>query len=113
MGSAAVWIGRRIWRFQMRMIRFLDDFLGIPERPGVPGSQGVMSRLRSVEEITNVTADSVRIVLAETRPNDGHSMRDVLHHTSKEVGQVRKQVDAIATRVEVLEQQRKDRDDNS
>lgn len=43
---------------------FLDDWGGEPERPGVPGRLGVMSRLDRIE--------------AQLRPNGGSTLRDAV-----------------------------------
>ena len=49
-GGAILGLGiRTLWRFVSRVRRFLDDFEGTPERPGVPAVPGLMERVRRIE----------------------------------------------------------------
>ena len=100
----ARWPGRWIWRLLRGTMRFLNDWTGEPARKGVDTRPGVMERLQSVEKI-------VTEVRAETRPDGGPSMRDVVHQTSRDVADVKADVAKLAGRVELFEHQRKDRDD--
>lgn len=38
------------WRGIRRVSRFLDDWFGSPERPGVPAQPGVMERVAATED---------------------------------------------------------------
>lgn len=67
-GGGAVVV--RLFRFLKRMSNVVDDWAGEPERPGVPGRPGVMTRLAAIE--------------AELHPNHGTSLRDAL--TRCEIG---------------------------
>ncbi|MGH3265049.1 MAG: hypothetical protein ACRDNS_24005 [Trebonia sp.] len=49
-GGIVGWTGRRFFGFMRRWNRFLDDFEGTDERPGVTARPGVMARLQSIEE---------------------------------------------------------------
>lgn len=93
------WLGRLAWRIASRTTRFLDDFFGEDARPGQPGRPGVMARLQALER---TLAD----VSAETKPNGGSSMRDVMHRTANDVTEMKHQVSALASRVEQFERQR-------
>lgn len=60
-----------LWRLVRMVLRvvhlfedFLDDWKGTPDRPGVPGRSGVMTRLGRIEH--------------ELVPNSGHSLRDAV-----------------------------------
>jgi hypothetical protein len=97
------WAGRWVWRIMMRTSRFMDDYFGEPARPGVAERPGVMARLQRVEKI----ATDVR---AETRPNGGHSLRDVVHRTAADVQDVKADVAALKGRVELFEAQREVRE---
>ena len=95
---------RWAWRIASRTTRFLDDFFGEPSRDGFPGRLGVMARLQALER----TLAEVR---AETKPNGGTSMRDVVHRTARDVTEVKGQVTALASEVaQIKRRQREDRD---
>lgn len=93
---------RAAWRFLARIRHFLDDFFGEPARPGVPERAGVMARLQSVEVKVNT-------VVAETKPNGGDSLRDVVHRTSRDVTAIKDAQKAMGKRMEQLEDQRRER----
>ncbi len=95
-GGVLVWCARKAWRVLSRTMRFLDDYFGEPARDGVPARPGVMARLGAVEAAT-------ARVLAETQPNGGSSLRDVVHRTAADVAQMRQ-------RMEQFERQRQERD---
>ena len=103
LAAAASWAARQSWRILMRTRDFLDDWAGHPPRPGVDAAPGVMERLQRVEKITTE-------IRAETQPNGGVSMRDVLHRTAAGVSDVKDDVAKLAGRVELFEHQREDRD---
>ncbi|MFC3996431.1 hypothetical protein ACFOVU_10920 [Nocardiopsis sediminis] len=70
-------LARPVWRtagFLVSLLRkagrFLDDWAGEPERPGVEARPGVMERLRTLEQ-------SVAEVRREVRHNDGCGRRRV------------------------------------
>ena len=96
------WLGRTVWRIISRTTRFLDDYFGEPARAGQPERPGVMARLQALER----TLSDVR---AETKPNGGTSLRDVVHRAANDAADVKRQVTRLAGRVEQIEQQRKDR----
>jgi hypothetical protein len=120
LGALLVWMLRWAWRIISRIIRFLDDYFGTPGHEGVPARPGVMSRLQSVEQ-------TLATVAAETKPNNGTTLRDVLHDTRDDVSEVKntvadlsKRVDSaigavehLTTRVELFEQQRETREANN
>ena len=57
----------------------LDDWRGEPERPGVPGRPGVMTRLAKIE--------------AELRPNHGSSLRDAVNRIEAAVQRIGERFD--------------------
>jgi hypothetical protein len=99
--TAGVRTGRVMHR---RITDFLDDWAGQPQRPGVAARPGVMARLEAVEE---TTAD----ISQETKPNHGHSMRDIVHQTSTDLAGVKADVAALRGRTELFEHERHDRED--
>lgn len=112
------WVTRHTWRFGSRAMQFLDDWAGHPPRPGVEARPGVMARLQAVEDAAARAEAAASQVLAETKPNHGHSLRDVVHRTANDVADVkaeqaamRAEQQAMRKRMEQLEQQRQKRDD--
>ena len=93
-------------KMHRRVTNFLDDWAGQPPRPGVDARPGVMKRLQDVEKI-------VTEVRAETQPNDGHSLRDVVYRTASDVADVKDTVAMLSGRVELFEHQREDREKGS
>jgi hypothetical protein len=116
-GGVVLWCCRWAWRILTRTMRFLDDYFGEPARPGVAARPGVMGRLEAVER----TLGEVR---AETKPNGGTSMRDVLHRAAENVASLKEDVSDMKAdqammrqeqalmrqRMEQLERQRQERD---
>lgn len=63
---------RRLRQIAHRVDEFIDDWLGVPGRPGVEARPGVMERLDTIERMMGVVAH-------EVRPNGGASLRDAIH----------------------------------
>jgi hypothetical protein len=97
LAGLAAWGIRWTYRIIMRITRFLDDYFGEPAREGVPARPGVMARLAALEE-------ALAHVVAETRPNHGNSLRDVVAQTAQDVADMR-------GRMELFEHQREGRED--
>lgn len=97
------WCGRMAWRVTARTSRFLDDYFGEAARPGQPERPGVMARLQALER----TLADVR---AETKPNGGTSLRDVVHRAADDAAKVKADVGELRRRVEQFERQRQERD---
>ena len=98
-GGVLWWLLRQAWHLLSRTMRFLDDWAGEPARPGVEARPGVMERLRAVEV-------KLAQVLAETRPNHGHSMRDVMHAVRNDVSEIKADQAAMRGRIEQFEAER-------
>jgi hypothetical protein len=96
--AVLAWTGRHAWRAARRVARFLDDYQGQPARDGLPERPGIMARLSSVEEL-------VAHVAAETRPNHGASLRDVVHQTAQDVADIKAQQTGMWRRMEHFETQ--------
>ncbi len=101
-GGLLIWALRHAWRVLRRVTRFLDDYAGEPARDGMPAKPGFMARLASVEQI-------LTRVLAETQPNHGTSLRDVVHRTADDVAEMKTAQDALRVQVEILRARREDR----
>ncbi|GGZ23163.1 hypothetical protein GCM10010387_15330 [Streptomyces inusitatus] len=63
--------GRAMTRTGQMVDRFMDDWCGEPERPGVPARPGVMERVGGIE-------DRLSRVEHELHPNEGGSLRDAV-----------------------------------
>ena len=93
----------KIFKVFRKFVRFLDDFNGVEERPGVDRHPGFPERIKSLEDcITSMstkmdkfdaTADTIENKLIsiekELHPNHGTSMRDA--------------IDKIQLRLEIVE----------
>jgi hypothetical protein len=64
-------MSRGVRRIVVRVGEFVDDWNGVPPRPGVSGRPGVMARLDGIEE-------RLGRVEHELQPNSGASLRDAV-----------------------------------
>ncbi|MFD5266764.1 hypothetical protein [Streptomyces sp. NPDC058335] len=64
-------MSRGVRRIVVRVDEFVDDWNGVPPRPGVSGRPGVMARLDGIEE-------RLGRVEHELQPNSGASLRDAV-----------------------------------
>lgn len=97
---------RSAWRFLRRVVRFLDDYAGQPARDGMPAKPGFMGRLASVEE-------GLAHVVAETTPNGGRSIKDMVTRTASDITDIRAEQGAMRRRMELFETQRAGREGES
>ena len=95
LGTLVVWGARIFYRVTSKLIRFLDDYNGQPEHDGVAARPGVQARLARLEAM-------VASIVAETKPNGGTSLRDVVHQTANDVVKLRTEVGKLKSRVEQL-----------
>jgi hypothetical protein len=63
-----------VMQIYKRVLLFLDDWQGEPDRDGVPGRKGVMARLCNIEH--------------EVKRNDGSSLKDAVHRIEKKLTEV-------------------------
>jgi hypothetical protein len=80
--GGVAWAARWAWRILRRIVHFLDDYGGQPARDGLPARPGLMARLGGVEE-------QLAHVVAETSPNHGRSIRDMVIKTASDVADIK------------------------
>lgn len=98
------WGLRHAWRILRQVTHFLDAFFGEPARDGLPARPGVMARLGSLEDL-------VAHVVAETKPDHGQSLRDVVARTATDVATIKVDQGEMRRRMELFETQRAVRED--
>jgi hypothetical protein len=99
----AGWAGRYSWRVLRRTTRFLDAFFGEEPHDGLGARPGVMARLDRVET-------ALAHVLAETRPNGGDSLRDVVARTALDVAEIKAEQAGVRARLELMQAERNGRE---
>jgi hypothetical protein len=67
--------GRKIAVIARRITHFLDDYLGVEGRPGVPARPGLTERIQKIEH--------------ELHPNSGTSIRDSLDRVEAEITEIK------------------------
>jgi len=97
------WAGRWSWRLLRGTARFLDDYFGEPEHNGLCARPGVMARLGSVEDL-------LAKVVAETTPNGGGNLRDVVRRIAADVADIKNEQMNMRARMELFETQRAGRE---
>jgi hypothetical protein len=89
----AGWAARWLWRIATRTSHFLDDYFGRPEGGGLPGRPGVMARLAQHEAL-------LERLIAETEPNGGNSLRDVVARTAADVAGIKDEQGRLREQIE-------------
>lgn len=93
--TGGAWLGRRLWRLLSGTTRFLDEYFGTEPHAGGPGQPGVAARLAELEK-------HMRQLLAETRPNGGTSLRDIVNRTATDVMQIKDEQGKQRAQLEAL-----------
>lgn len=62
--GAVVWLFKVAWPVVRKLNHFVDDVVGEPDRPGVPGRPGLMVRVAHIEH--------------EVKTNHGSSLKDAV-----------------------------------
>jgi hypothetical protein len=94
LGAFALWLARLLWHTLQRTIHLLDDYFGRPADGDVPARPGVMARLGALEGL-------VQEIRAETQPNGGSSLRDVVHRIAADVADVKDEQARLKTQIEL------------
>lgn len=87
------WCLRWAWRILRRVGHFLDDYAGEPARDGLDAKPGLMARLTAVE-------GQLKHVVAETSPNHGRSIRDLVLKTAEDVADIKTEQAAVREQLE-------------
>ena len=101
--TLAAWALRWAWRILARTTRFLDDFFGEAPHDGLAAQPGVMARLGTLEQLTAKVA-------AETTPNGGKSLRDVIGRIERDVSLIKTDQGEMRRRMELFEANRAGRE---
>lgn len=103
--STLAWAGRYGWRLIRRTMQFLDAWFGEPAHDGLDARPGVIARLRTFE-------DQLAHIVAETTPNGGGSMRDVVARTAADVADIKTEQVQMRAWMAQIELQRAHREGN-
>lgn len=91
----ALWLMTRpLRRFAKSGEQFLEDWHGIPERPGFDAIPGIPERLRTLERNAKEDRELLKRIDHELHPNSGGSLRDRVNKTSDDLDAVRRNVEA-------------------
>lgn len=101
--TLAAWFLRSVWHIMRRTAHFLDEYFGEPTHDGLPAQPGVMARLGALEQM------AARVV-AETTPNGGKSLRDVIGRIESDVTLIKTDQGEMRRRMELFERQRAGRE---
>ena len=85
---------RWAWRLLSGTHEFLADWGGRLEHNGLPATPGVMARLAEHEKLLGK-------LVAETQPNGGSSLRDVVARTAADVADVKEEQARLRTQIEL------------
>lgn len=90
----ALWgMTRPVRRTAKGFEQFLEDWNGVPERPGFDAIPGVPERLRVLERNARSDRQLLETINHELHPNSGGSMRDQLDKARTEMDRLARQMD--------------------
>lgn len=93
--SAALWAMTRPFRRAAKGFeQFLEDWHGVPERPGFDAIPGIPERLRRLERNAREDRRRLEEIVHEIRPNSGGSLKDKVNKTTSDVDDVKRLVEA-------------------
>lgn len=91
----ALWLMTRpMRRFAKSGEQFLEDWHGVPERPGFDAIPGVPERLRMLERNAQEDRELLKRIDHELHPNSGGSLRDQVNKARDDIDAVRRNVEA-------------------
>jgi hypothetical protein len=74
--------------------QFLEDWNGVPERPGFDAIPGVPERLRVLERNARADRELLERIDHELHPNSGGSLRDQVNKSRDDIDAIRRNVEA-------------------
>lgn len=90
----ALWLMTRpLRRTAKGFEQFLEDWNGVPERPGFDAIPGVPERLRVLERNAKSDRDLLEKINHELHPNSGGSMRDQFDKARVDMDRLARQMD--------------------
>lgn len=76
--AALTAVVRKVWPIARKIVHFIDDWFGEPDRPGVPERPGVMRQLHTLTGHAARTDARLDAIEYELKPNSGSSLRDAV-----------------------------------
>lgn len=88
--SGGIWaFVKKVLPLLRRVVHFLDDWLGSPERSGKEAQPGIMERLQGFDQVLSVHTRHLEVVLHELFPNSGGSLRDEVKRTEADIADIK------------------------
>ena len=81
------------WRLLRDTHEFLGEWRGTSAHNGLEATPGVVARLAALEKLGEK-------LVAETQPNGGNSLRDIVHRTALDVADVKDEQARLRTQIE-------------
>lgn len=104
----ALWLMTRpLRRTAQGFEQFLEDWNGVPERPGFDAIPGVPERLRVLERNAKADRALLERIDHELHPNSGGSMRDQLDRARQDMDQTAREVQKLSGLVRDVESMRR------
>lgn len=104
----ALWLMTRpLRRTSKGFEQFLEDWNGVPERPGFDAIPGVPERLRVLERNARQDRELLERIDHELHPNSGGSMRDQLDKARHDMDRTAREVEKLGGLVRDVESMRR------
>lgn len=104
----ALWaMTRPVRRTSKGFEQFLEDWNGVPERPGFDAIPGVPERLRILERNARRDRELLEQINHELHPNSGGSMRDQLDKARTDMDRTAREVEKLGGLVRDVESMRR------
>lgn len=82
------WLIKVAWPVVRKMSHFVDDVVGEPDRPGIPGRPGLMVRVAHIEH--------------EVKTNHGSSLKDAVKRVEQKQSEQGEQLDVQSDKIAEL-----------